>query len=144
VIRAVLDANVFITAVLTPSGPSAAVLDAWRAERFALLVSPPILEEIARVLAYPKIARRQRWSKQRIMTFVGDLGDLAIVTAGALRLSVIREDPDDDRYVECAVEGSAEYIVSGDRHLLTLGSYRNVEIVSPRAFLAALTPARPR
>jgi uncharacterized protein len=97
-----------------------------------------------RVLAYPKIARRHRWSKQRIVTFVGNLGDLAIVTAGTLRLSVIREDPDDDRYVECAVEGSAEYIVSGDRHLLTLGSYRNVRIVSPRAFLAALPPTRPR
>ena len=143
-IRAVLDANVFVTAVLTPSGPSAAVLDAWRAERFELLVSPPILEEIARVLAYPKIAGRHRWSNQRIMAFIGDLGDLAIVTAGMLRLSVIHEDPDDDRYVECAVEGRAEYIVSGDKHLLTLGSYGDVEIVSPRAFLPVLAPARPR
>ena len=51
--RAVLDANVFVTAVLTPAGPAAAVLDAWRSERFALLVSPPILDEVARVLAYP-------------------------------------------------------------------------------------------
>jgi predicted nucleic acid-binding protein len=67
---------------------------------------------------------------------------LAIITAGALRLSVVREDPDDDRYVECAVEGRAEYVVSGDRHLLTLGSYRDFVIVSPRAFLAVLPPAR--
>jgi predicted nucleic acid-binding protein len=64
------------------------------------------------VLAYPKIAHRHRWSKQRILTFVEDLGELAIITAGALRLSVVREDPDDDRYVECAVEGRAEYVVS--------------------------------
>ena len=77
--RAVLDANVFITAVLTPSGPAAAVLEAWRSERFALLVSPPILGEVARVLGYPKIARRHRWSKKEIVAFVRDLGALAIV-----------------------------------------------------------------
>ena len=59
-IRAVLDANVFVTAVLTPTGPAAAVLEAWRSERFELLVSQPILDELARVLAYPKIARRHR------------------------------------------------------------------------------------
>lgn len=142
-IRAVLEANVFITAVLTPSGPSATVLQAWRSERFVLLVSPPILEEIARVLAYPKIARH-RWSQRGIAAFGRDLGALAVVTPGQLRLSVIHDDPDDDRYLECAVEGRAEYIVSGDRDLLTLGTYSDIAIVPPRAFLAALSAARPR
>jgi predicted nucleic acid-binding protein len=78
------------------------------------------------------------------VAFVRDLGDLAIVTPGQLRLSVIREDPDDDRYLECAVEGHAEYIVSGDRHLLALGTYRDIAIMSPRVFLAALPAARSR
>ncbi len=121
-IRAVLDTNVFVTAVLTPAGPAAAVLEAWRSERFALLVSPAILDELARVLAYPKIARRHGWSRKEIRVFVRDLGDLAVQTPGRIELSVIREDPDDDRYLECAVEGLAEYIVSGDRHLLALGT----------------------
>lgn len=143
-IRAVLDANVFITAVLTPAGTAAAVLEAWRSERFALLVSPPILDEIARVLAYPKIARRHGWSRKQILAFVQDLSGLAIVTPGQIQLSVIREDPDDDRYLECAVEGRAEYIVSGDRHLLALRTYRGIAIVPPRAFLAALPAARPQ
>ena len=118
-IRAVLDANVFVTAILTPAGPAAAVLEAWRHERFELLVSQSILDELARVLAYPKIARRHGWSRKEIRTFVRDLGDLAIQTPGRVELSVIREDPNDDRYLECAVEGRAGYIVSGDRHLLT-------------------------
>ena len=56
-IRAVLDANVIVSAVLTRTGIPAQILDAWRTERFALLVSLPILEEVARVLEYPRIAR---------------------------------------------------------------------------------------
>ena len=68
--------------------------------------------------------------------------DLAVLTPGRIELSVIREDPDDDRYLECAVEGQAEYIVSGDRHLLALGSYRHISIVPPRAFLAVVPTAR--
>jgi hypothetical protein len=111
---------------------------------FELLISPPILDEIARVLAYPKIARRHRWSAKVIRAFVQDLGELAVVTLGQVQLSVIHEDPDDDRYLECAVEGEAEYIVSGDRHLLALRAYRGTAIVSPRAFLAVLPAARPQ
>lgn len=141
-IRAVLDANVFVTAILTPAGPAAAVLDAWRQERFELLVSQPILDELARVLAYPKIARRHGWSRKEIRGIVAELGDLAVLTAGRVELSVIREDPDDDRYLECAVEGRAGYIVTGDRRFLALGAYRDIEIVSPRAFLATLPAAR--
>ena len=101
-IRAVLDANVFVTAVLTPAGAAAAVLEAWRAERFALLVSPAISDEVARVLSYPKIVRRHGWSRKEILAFVQDLRDLAILTPGRVKLSLIREDPDDDRYLECA------------------------------------------
>ena len=76
--------------------------------------------------------------------FVRDLGELAIVTPGQVQLSVLHEDPDDDRYLECAVEGEAEYIVSGDRHLLALPTYRGIAIVGPRAFLAVLPAARRR
>jgi len=102
VIRAVLDTNVVVTAILTPAGPAAAVLEDWRAERFALLVSPAILDELARVLEYPKIARRHGWSRKEIRAFGRDLGDLAVLTPGRIELSVIHEDPDDDRYLECA------------------------------------------
>ena len=56
----------------------------------------------------------------------------AILTSGKLKLTVIREDPPDDRYLECAVEGEAEYIVSGDQHLLSLGEYRGIRVLTPR------------
>jgi uncharacterized protein len=63
--RVVLDANVIVSALINPLGAPAQVFDAWRAERFQLLMSPAILEEIGRVLCYPKIAAYHRWSEER-------------------------------------------------------------------------------
>ena len=65
-ILAVLDANVIVSAILTGTGPPGQVLEAWRAERFSLLTAPAILDEIERVLKYPKIAARHRLPADRI------------------------------------------------------------------------------
>ena len=137
-IRAVLDANVFISAILSAKGNPAKIFGAWKNDEFQLILSAAILGEIARVLQYPKIAKRHRWSQEEIKIFIDDLARLATLTPGKLRLQVIEEDPADNAYVECAVEGEAEYIVSGDKHLLDLGSYASVTIVTPRAFLGIL------
>lgn len=144
-IRAVLDANVFVSAVLNPMGIPAKILDAWRDEQFHLVLSEAIVAEIDRVFHYPKIAKRHRWPEEKIEMFLADLASLAILTPGELKLTVITEDPPDNHYLECAVEGQAEYVVSGDRHLLDLGAYRGIQILSPRAFLEVLAQqARPR
>ena len=137
-IRAVLDTNVIVSAVLSPKGIPAKILTALEREQFHILCSEPILEEIARVLRYPKIAPRHRLSEEELLVFLEDLARLAIFTPGKLKLSVIKDDPDDDRYLECAVEGEAEYIVSGDQHLLNLEEYKGIEIITPRTFLQVL------
>jgi len=137
-IRVVLDANVFVGAVLSPGGFPADILRAWRDERFHLVMSPAILEEIDRVLRYPKIRRRHRWQAERLRLFIEDLAHLAILTPGELELHVIAEDPSDNRYLECAIEGDADYLVSGDQHLLRLGAYQKIAILAPRAFLDIL------
>ena len=134
-IRAVLDANVVVSGILSQKGVPGTILRAWREERFELVTTEAILEEITRVLRYPKIAKRHEWSEKHIAAFVEDLRHLAILTPAELRLAVVREDPSDDRYLECALEGEAEYIVTGDRHLLELGQLRGSEIVKPTAFL---------
>lgn len=143
-IRAVLDANVFVSAVLNPRGIPAKVLDAWRAEQFHLVLSEAILDEIARVFRYPKIARRHRWPEARIQAFVDELAHLALVTPGLLKLTLLPEDPANNRYLECAVEGEAEYLVSGDRHLLRVGEYLGTRIATPKEFFSSLRkPAKP-
>src|SRR5437660_1257385 len=83
-----------------------------------------LLEEVARVLRYPKIAARHGWSEWQLRAFIEDIVYLAISTPGALTLTVIQDDPADNRYLECAVEGHAEVLVSGDRLLLNLGAYQ--------------------
>lgn len=141
-IRAVLDANVFVSAILSPRGFPAKILAAWHAERFHLVSSQPILEEISRVLHYPKIVRRHRWPEEKVRLFIEDLAHLAILTPSQRALNVIPEDPSDNRYLECAVEGDAEYVVSGDQHLLQLATYQRIKILAPMEFFVIL--ARPR
>jgi len=137
-IRAVLDANVFVSAILNPKGSPAKLLLAWYAEKFQLVVSEAIVEEISRVLHYPKIAKRHQWSEEKIKDFLASLTYLAIQTPGKRKLNVIKDDPSDNRYLECALEGGAAYIVSGDRDLLDLGEYEGIRILTPSAFLTIL------
>jgi len=136
--RVVLDANVMVSAILSPRGTPAQILHAWRAGRFDLVLSQAILVEIGRVLRYPRIARRHRWPEERLQVFLDDLAYAAILAPGALTLAVITNDPPDNRYLECAVEGEASYIVSGDDDLLKLGTYEGISILTPRAFLEVL------
>jgi len=136
--RVVLDANVLVSAILSPRGTPAQILSAWRAEQFDVVISDAILAEIGRVLRYPKIARRHRWSEERLQIFLDDLAHIAIPTPGGLTLTVITDDPSDNRYLECAVKGEAAYIVSGDADLQRLGAYEGISILTPRAFLEVL------
>ena len=141
-IRVVLDANVIASALINPQGTPAQVLDAWRAERYQLMISAAILDEIGRVLRYPKIAAYHQWSEERLRTWLEDLAHLALMMPGTLTLAAIQEDPSDNRYLECAVEGEAAYLVSGDSHLLSLGTFQGIRIISPRAFLETLNVER--
>lgn len=137
-IRAVLDANVLVSAVITTTGSAARILDAWRAGQIDLVLSPSILDELGRVLQYPRIAKRHHLSGEGIREFVENLAHLALLTSGELPLSVVEKDPSDDAYLACAAKGEADFIVSGDRHLLELGQFQGIKIITPSGFLEAL------
>jgi putative PIN family toxin of toxin-antitoxin system len=141
--RAVLDANVLVSAILSPHGAPAQVLLACRAQAFDLLISPASLDELDRVLRYPKLARRHGWSKSERRAFLFSLAAFSIPTPGNLTVRVVEDDPDDDRYLACATEGGADYIVSGDRHLLEIREYQGIPILTPRAFLTILGEGPP-
>lgn len=137
--RVVLDANVFVSAILSPKGATGTVLRAWRDGRFLLVISPAILNEIGRVLAYPKIKKRHGWNPSMIQYFLDHVEAVGILTFPDVTLTVIQQDLSDNRYFECAVEGEADVIVSGDHHLLDLGMYDGIPIITVNTFVKMLS-----
>lgn len=133
--RVVLDANQFVSAVLVPVGHPAQILAAWRRGEFDLLVSPPILAEIRRVLLYPRLRKRHGWGEAQVDAFLEGLLSTAILTPGDTNVQDVPDDPTDNKYLACALEGHAEYIITGDHHLLPLDPWRGIRIVTPAVFL---------
>jgi len=136
--RIVLDANVLISALISQHGASARILEAWENARFDLVVSAPILEELARVLHYPRIQEKYNLPDEYIQGFLGLIVSQAMVVSPCDEINIIAVDPTDNRYLECAVEGMAAYIITGDRHLLDIGDYRGIIILPPAGFLTLL------
>ncbi|MGH2853527.1 MAG: putative toxin-antitoxin system toxin component, PIN family [Solirubrobacteraceae bacterium] len=128
--RAVLDTNVIVSG-LGWGGSSAAILDAVSDGQLVLVMSEPLIDELRRVLAYPKLAK--------VIDGGAQLADLvaasSVVVAPTRTLAVVR-DESDNRVLEAAVEGAADYIVSGDADLLVLGSFNDVPIMAPAEFAA--------
>ncbi len=133
--KVVIDTNVVVSRFLNPAGTPARVLALAEASAFQLVASAAILEEYRRTLLYERIMRRHRRSMEEVERAVTRLRAVALLLEPKTRLHVIAEDPSDDKFLECAVEGEADYIVSGDRHLLGLGRYQGIEILPPAAFV---------
>jgi putative PIN family toxin of toxin-antitoxin system len=137
-IRAVLDTNVLVSGLMTEGSAPSEILDAWLAGHFTLVTSLYLVEELAHVLTYPRIAKRLRLDEQELATILDALLSRAEVTPGQLRLPGVARDPKDDAVVACAKEGVADCIVSGDQDLLVLGEYEGIRVVTPRQFVEML------
>jgi uncharacterized protein len=122
----VLDSNVYISAVLFGGKPRL-IIQAALTGKVRLAISASILEEIEGVLGgskfkFPEAAARE---------IVSEISSLAEIFEPVEKISRIKEDPADDRILECALAASATVIVSGDSHLLALGIFRGIPILSP-------------
>jgi putative PIN family toxin of toxin-antitoxin system len=116
-------------------GPSYEILEAWRRNEFILLTSKAIMKEVGRVLRYPRIQKKYHLSEMQISQVINSLNKYAVVTLGALKLKVIKEDPPDNEVLACAVEGKADFIVSGDADLRRLSIYRGIRIIEATEFV---------
>jgi putative PIN family toxin of toxin-antitoxin system len=135
--RAVLDTNVFVSATLIKGGTEDRIVRAWRAGRFDLVLSPPILEEIGRALVYEKLARRRWMTGDDVSSLIRMLAQAAVLVDGTMDVALCR-DPDDDKFLAAALEGKARWVVSGDKDLLAVARYKTVAIVRPVQFLKEL------
>lgn len=138
-LRAVLDANVLVSALIRPKGPPGQVLVRLLRDRaFTLVTSAAILREVRRSLAYPRVRKHLIASDEELDLWVASLGLVGEPVEGSLRIAAVAEDPEDDKYVAAALEGRAQFIVTGDAHLLALKAYEGVRMVTPRVFLSLL------
>ncbi|MGN6378407.1 MAG: putative toxin-antitoxin system toxin component, PIN family [Gaiellales bacterium] len=132
--RAVLDPNVLIAALLSPTGAPAQIVIRWLAGEFELVVSESLLEELARALAYPRL--RSRISPEAATEFVAVVRQAADVAPQPPATAHHSPDPGDD-YLLALAEAERAVLVSGDAHLLSLAGM--LPITTTRAFLDTLT-----
>ena len=133
-LRAVLDANVYVSAYVRPEGPPGQIVERLLRDRaFELVLSAEITEEVLQALAYPKVLKSARTKVEPDLWFE-DIVMLAEFVTDQQIESVSR-GPDDDKYIAAAIEGRASFVVSGDPDLLDIKENQWVRIVTPRAFL---------
>lgn len=141
-LKATLDTNVLVSGLISQQGAPREIVDAWVSDEFTLVTSPYLLSELRRVLTYPRIASRLQLTEAEQHLLLRELFVKSSVTSGELDLSGVTRDPKDDAIIACAVEGDADYVVSGDEDILVLERYRDVKMINPADFAALLTEMR--
>ncbi len=126
----ILDTNVFVSGLFFKSGPPGKIMDALIAERFKLIISPPIFAEYLRTVAalnadYPQI------NTEALL----DIVFLKSILYEPMELSEpVTADPKDDMFIACALASKCGLIVSGDKHLLNVSGHQGIKVLKPRQF----------
>lgn len=136
--RVVLDTNLIISAILSPEGKPATILRMVLNAKLDLVLSPALLKEISLVLNYEKIRKlfiKRSVTPQKIKDALQKIVKTAILVSGNTKVNRIDKDPSDNMLLSCALEGKADFIISGDHHLTDLVSFEGISIVNPDIFL---------
>lgn len=135
--KTVFDANVWISALLW-GGKPAQIVEAAEKGQLTILLSEQMLTEISQVLNYPRIACIYRAAGLRHQDLMEAVFKTAKLVSTTRKVNAVKEHPADNKIIECALAAHAQTIVSGDKHLLKLGSYQKIRIVSVEEFLQIL------
>ncbi len=127
--KVVFDSNILLSALLFPGGRADAAVSKILDGVDDLVISRPIIEEVLTVLA-TKFSR-EREELSRVAVLLGEMGEIVEPTVG---MDVFRDEPD-NRILECAVEGKAEAIVTGDKAMLAIGEYEGIRLITLADYL---------
>jgi uncharacterized protein len=131
-LRVVMDTNIFISAILF-KGPANKLVDLWQKGEFLFLMSQGILNEYIKVLSYPKFRLTGEEVTHIIETdLIPYINPVSVKT----NIAIVKDDPSDNMFLALGMEGKADRIVSGDKHLLELGEYSKIRIISLKKFLS--------
>ena len=134
-LRAVIDTNLFVSGLFAKDSVSARLQDLWINQNFELVTSIEIIKEISRVLNYPRIKERFKPTEENIRRFYRLLFRKAIISKDIYQTDKIANDPTDNKFLACALEKKADYIVSRDSHLRNLKHYHGIQIVDATTFI---------
>lgn len=139
-VRAVIDTNLFISGLFAGKGYSSQLQDLWVSGAFELAVSEKILKEIENTLLKPHIHKRLFLEDGEEASIISLIREKAlVVTADRYQTDKIKADPSDNKFLACALEVKADYIVSGDNHLLELKHFHGIQIIDAKAFIQKVT-----
>jgi uncharacterized protein len=131
-VKVILDTNVFVSGVFF-SGPPYQILKAWREGRLELVMSSDILDEYRRVATI----LAEGFSPANLRGILEFVEKEAVFFDAPTLPEQVCDDPDDDKFLACALASDTKIIVSGDKHLLRVSGYRDIEVLKPKAFLDA-------
>ena len=127
--KAVLDTNVFVSGIFW-TGSSNKVIFSWKEGKFVLVTSLEIISEVIKVLKDFKI----RLPENMIKEWIDLITRNSVIVEPKEKINIIKDDPKDDIFIETAVAGNVDFIISQDNHLLKLKEFRKIKIITPEAF----------
>lgn len=137
-IRAVLDTNILVSAIINiESSVAQEIYQGFINKRFLLIVSPSLLAELEDVLNRDRVMKLHKHPTESLQKITNELASLSYIVPGKTKIKVVR-DPDDDKIIAAAVEGNVGFIVSRDKDLLDLEEYLGIKIITPEKFMGIL------
>jgi len=128
--KVVIDTNVFISGLIFTGKPSE-VLELFIKGEIEVYISPFILKELKGILR-----KKFEWNEKQLQKILDKIKKKAVIVQPETKISIIKAKKDDNRILECGVDGRVQYIISGDkRHILPLKNFRGIKILSPSEFL---------
>ena len=128
-LKVVIDTNVFISSFF--GGLPREIIDLWKDEKIIICLSQEIIEEYVEVLHRLDVDNNEIKKLTRLFAECYN----SIFTIETISLDLVQDDPDDNKFIECAVALESKIIISGDKHLLNIHKYIDIHIVSPREFI---------
>lgn len=131
--KVVLDTNVFVSSIFWEKGAPHKVVELALEKKIFVFTSVEILRELEKVLR-----RDFKEPDELIHRQISLIFEYANVVLSTVKVDVVKDDPEDNKIIECAVSCGAGYIITGDKHLLNIGSYKGIKIVTPRKLIEVM------
>lgn len=139
-IRVVIDTNVLVSALISKKpSPPLDIYNLLKSADFLLITSPAILKELEEVINRQTIIKLHQRTQEQIEEILHKITETSYIVPGLISVDVVKDDPDDNKFIAAALEGKADYIISGDKHLLNMKEYQRIKIFSPAEFIRTLS-----